>query len=320
MVEPILSSVFGTAKDVFEKLKEQGIIKREGLIIDHDMCEAEYRLDLTLGDIHSRLSSLKNFLNSKFSKKIEIPSLETSGFGIVSDENFVENGWIINNDGKSTIDFPTIISKATSTHAIIFIRTKISSELREKLVYRQIGRVAYHENQKTVSNIDIILDYAELWHSQFSSFAVRNIIFIMNLNVLPETFPIIIPKDIREKLNKSDKMAHTKGNARKFLRLFQDVVIGMQNKEFLDKIEQIIEITPSNCVMEGITAKMRSFPLQHSEFSIIFPENFEIKIKGKIESHETAINVKCYLDINLYNKILEKEFSKLRILSKNLRF
>jgi len=292
LVEPaILSSILGTAKDVFQKLKEQGVIKREGLIIDHNACEAEYRLDLVLGDIHSRLSSLKNFLNSKFAKKIEITALEVSGFGILSDENFVENGWITNKEGISTIDFPTIISKATSTHAIIYIKTKISPELREKLVYRQIGKVAYHENQRTVSNIDLILDYAELWHSQFSSFAIRNIVFTISLKVLLETLPTIIPEDIRKKLNKADKMASAKGNARKFLKHFQDVVLGMQTKEFLDKIGQIIEITPSNCVLEGIVTKMHSLPLQYSEFSVIIPEKFEIKIQGK--NRVTRNSSKC---------------------------
>lgn len=188
------------------------------------------------------------------------------------------------------------------------------------MVYRQIGKVAHHENQRTVSNIDLILDYAELWHSQFSSFAIRNIVFTINLKVLLETLPTIIPEDIRKKLNKADKMASTKGNARKFLKNFQDVVLGMQTNEFLDKIGQIIEITPSNCVLEGIVTKMHSLPLQYSEFSVIIPEKFEIKIQGKIESHETAVNVKCYFDFNQYNQILENEFSKLREMSKNLRF
>jgi len=89
----IISSVLGKATDIVQKLKKEGFISHEGLIIDHDAYEIEYRIDLNLGEHGSRTSRFKNIIKSKLMSKVTIDVIDASGSSMMN-ENLIELGML----------------------------------------------------------------------------------------------------------------------------------------------------------------------------------------------------------------------------------
>jgi len=122
-------------------------------------------------------------------------------------------------------------------------------------------------------------------------------------------------------LEKADKMSLTKGNARKYLQEFQNVLLNLQSEKFLSKLRGTLEINPpSNCKIETITPSMRSYKLQYSDWSITIPDLFIIKILANIEDRETAIHANVTMDLKKYKELLKEEFSYLTMHAKRFKF
>lgn len=303
----IISSILGKAADTIQNLKKEGFISHEGLIIDHEACEAEYRIDLNLGEHGSRTSRFKNLIKAKLMSKVTIEALDASGSSLTH-ENLRELDMLILDDGKLTIDFPKILNEIKSGFVILYFRVKFPQLLREKLTHRQVSKANIIKGNKVIANFDIVLDYANMWYSDFTSFSVRNIIFTLNLNLEQQEIKDALPSELLKKLERADKMAVTKGNARKYLQEFQRAILNLQSKEFLSKLESIIEIDPpSNCRITGIVPSLRAYNLQYSDWTMTIPDLFTINISTNIEDRETAIHAKATMDLEKYRELLKEE-------------
>ena len=175
----LVSSFLGSTANIIQKLKSEKIISHEGLVIYHEKKEVEYRIDLNIGDQKSRVTNFKNFFKSKTLKKITLDALEATGTGI-NNENLMEMGLMEWHENKLTIDFPRIFADVKSSMVIIIFRTRFNSELVDRLVHRRISKVNSMKNGKLVSHFELVLDYANMWYSNFTSFSVRDIIFTLN--------------------------------------------------------------------------------------------------------------------------------------------
>lgn len=316
----IISSILGKAADTIQNLKKEGFISHEGLIIDHNACEAEYRIDLNLGEHGSRTSRFKNIIKSKLMSKITIDVIYASGSSMMN-ENLIELGMLEIEDGKLTIDFPKILKEIKSGFVIMYFRTKFPTSLRSKLIHRQAGQANTIKGQTITAHFDIVLDYANMWYSNFTSFSVRNIIFNLNQNLNQDEIKNALPEEIRKKLERADKNSLTKGNARKYLQELQKVILDLQSKEFLSKLENIIEIDPtSNCEIIGIFPSMRAYNLPYSNWTLTIPDLFTIKISANIEDRETAIHATASLNLEKYRELLKEEFRKFKSQTKKLKF
>ncbi len=316
----IISSILGKASDIIQKLKKEGFISHEGLIIDYDASEVEYRIDLNLGEHGSRTSRFKNVIKSGLMSKITFDAIDASGSSMMN-ENLIELKMLEMDDGKLTINFPKILKEIKSGFVILYIRSKFSKDLKEKLVHRQVSKHNILKNTTITAHFDIVLDYANMWYSNFTSFSVRNIVFTLNHNLNQNEIKNALPEAILKKLDMADKLALTKANARKYLQEFQKVILSLQSKEFLSKMESTIEIKPpSNCKIIGITPSLRAYNLQFSNWTLTIPDLFTIKISVNIEDRETAIHAAATLDLEKYREILKDEFRNFKTQTKKLRF
>lgn len=319
MINEIISSVFDKSAEFIEKLKEQGSIVNTGAIINFQHSEIEYRLQLDLGDIHSRPNKFKNMLASLLVKDVNLEVFEISGIGIPNNENLVQLGLIRMNQSLATIDFPKILLEIKSNLLIITFRKAFPKELRDKLVYRNIGRTGIVEGNTLRSNMEIVLDYANLWYSQFQSFSIRNIVFTLTMNLEPEFFMTMISKELRTKLTKSDKLALENDAARKFLSTFQKVANELQSPEFLSKMEECIKVEPENHFMlSNVGVTVKPYYLPKSGWPITLPSTFLVSIIAKIDDRQTSIHGISKLDNDKFEDLLKQVFDKIKHQVRNI--
>ena len=321
MVDPVLvSSFLGTAAGIIQKLKSEKIISHEGLVIYHDKCEVEYRIDLNLGDPKSRITKFKNFFKAKALQKVVIDALDATGTGI-NNENLMEMGLIKWDDKKLTIDFPKIFSDIQSSLVIIIFKIPFSTEFIDKLIHSQISKVNSVKNGKVISHFELVLDYANMWYSNFTSFSVRDIIFTLNQSLPQDQIKSMMMGDLSLKLVKADKEALKKGNARKFLVEFQKILLELQTPEFLEKIQNLIEIDPPTTgTVLSVTSSLRVYNMELSRIPLTVPDLFILKISTHIEDRETAVHGTITLDLEEYRRLLKEKFKKFRNQNRKLKF
>ena len=314
----IVFGILGSATNIIQKLKDEKIVSHEGLVIYHDDNEIEYRLDLNLGDHKSRTTTLRNFLKSATLQKITIDALEATGSGM-NGENLMELGLLTWNNDKLIIDFPQIFRTIKSNLVVLKFRTRILSDLKDQLVYRQI-HTSSSQNEKITSNFEIVLDYANMWYSHYTSFSVRNILFTANLEFNQTTLYKMLGKHI-QKLEKADKMALTKENARTFLTEFQKMLIELQEPEFLNRLENALKIDPpSNGRVMGVVPSLKVYVLHHSKFPLTIPYTFTCSISSNIEDRQSAIAGTAIFDLEQYNILLKEKIQSFMMKNKKLRF
>lgn len=316
----LVSSFLGNTANIFQKLKSEKIVSHEGLVIYHDKNEVEYRIDLNIGDPKSRITKFKNFLKSKVLKKITLDALEATGTGI-NNENLMEMELMKWSENKLTIDFPGIFKDVKSSLVIIIFRTRFSPEFVKKLVHRQISKINSIKNGKIVSTFEMVLDYANMWYSNFTSFSVRNIIFTMNHGLPQDEIKDLMMEELSKKLGKADKEALKKENARKFLSEFQKTLLELQTPEFLDKLYGLIEIDPpTSGRIINVTPSLRVYILEHSRIPLTIPDLFVLKISTNIEDREIAIHGTITFDLEEFRKLVKEKFRQFRDRNKKLKF
>ncbi len=316
----LVNGLLGSATNIVQKLKSEKIISHEGIVIYQARKEVEYRIDLNMGDQKSRVTTFKNFLRSKTLKKITLEALEATGTGM-SNENLIDMGLMRWNDNKLTIDFPRIFSDVKSNLVIIIFRTRFSSDLIDKLVHRQVSSVNSIKDGKIIVDFELVLDYARMWYSDFTSFAVRNIEFRIN-HILPQDeINSLMTEALRNKIAKSDKMALEKENARKFLLEFQRTLLEIQDPKFLLELQRLIIIDPSaNCKVDTITPSLRLYEMAYSKIGLTIPDLFILKIYANIEDGETAIHGTITFDLEKFRGLLKEKFKKFQDKNRKLRF
>lgn len=317
----LLASAFGKSIDLIQKLKEEGNISHTGIIIDYENREAEYRIDITLGEIQSRPNRFKNLLKSLLVKEITIDVKGISGSGIPEGENLVQLNLITLKEKKATIDFPKIFSQVKSSLVVIQIRKSFPQELMKKLLYRNIGRASQRKSNQIISNMDIGLDYANMWYSQFESFTIRNIVFTNTINLLSEAISEALPKKLRNRLASADNLALTNRDARKYLAEFQKLLLEFQSKEFLARLESLFVIEPeSNFRITDIKTTMKSYTLSQSGLPQLLPGQFEIKMTANIEDREIVSHGILKFDLDKFQNLLKEVLKKLENKTRKLKF
>lgn len=316
----LLTSFLGSTANIIQELKSEKIVSHEGLVIYYDKNEVEYRIDLNLGDQKSRIVTLKNFFKSKSLQKITVEAFEVIGMGS-NNENLVEMGLIELNGNNITIDFPKIFTEVKSSYVFIIFRTRFPQKFIEKLIHRQISKVNSIKNGKLTSDFDLILDYANMWRSNFTSFSVRNITFTLNHTLPQNEINFLMTNEFWEKIDRADKEALKKENARKFLLAFQKMILEIQEPEFLLKLQGLIEVNPpTNGRVDSVIPSLRVYNLATSNLPLTIPDLFILKISANIEAGETAVHGTITLDLEEFRNLLREKFKNFRNKTKKIKF
>ena len=177
------------------------------------------------------------------------------------------------------------------------------------------------KNGKLVSHFELVLDYANMWYSNFTSFSVRDIIFTLNHELPQNEIQSLMMEELKEKLERADKEALKKENARKFLLEFQKTILELQEPEFLLKLHGLIEIDPpTNGMLSTVIPSLKVYTMKHSKIPITIPDRFTLKISTNIEDRETAVHGTITFDLEEFRKLLREKFKKFRDINRKLKF
>lgn len=323
MTEPltIFSSIFGASYKILEKLREKKGISTSGIIIDYARSEIEYNFMIDLGDIQSRKKTITKHLSAIANKKITIDEVSSiSGMALPTNENLRTLEIITLRQRTATIDFPALFKKIQGNLVTISLKKSFPRELTEKLVYRNIGKISRHSEKGIESNMEIVLNNANMWKTQFTSFSVRNIVFTINMSIDKNTTLTALPDKLKEKLILSDQESGVNSNARKFLARFQRLISEFQDEDFINELSKSISLEPSHSfIIRDIKTTLQGYSLTKSGMPIMLPGKMITTIQANIEDDQKSLHGTLFLDTKTYEKTFKKLMEKIESETNNIR-
>ena len=323
MPEPltILSTVFVASYKLLEKLREKNGITKSGVIIDYGRSEIEYNFMINLGDTQSRKKTITKHLSAIANKKITIDDVsQISGVALPTNEDLRKLGIITLRQRTATLDFPALLKKIQGNLVTISFKKSFPRELTNKLVYRNIGKVSRHTEKGIESNLEIILDNANMWRTQFTSFSVRNIIFAINISISKNTILAALPDKLREKLILADQESGANSNAKKFLARFQRLISEFQDEDFLNEISKSVLLDPSHSfILRDIKTAMQGYSLTKSGMPLMLPGKIILTIESHIEDDQKSLHGTAFLGMQSYNKTFKALLKKIEYETDNIR-
>ena len=323
MPEPltILSAVFGASYKILEKLREKNGIPTSGVIIDYGRSEIEYTFMINLGDVQSRKKTVTKYMSAIANKKITIDDVShISGVALPTNEDLRKLGIITLRQRTATLDFPALFKKIQGNLVTISFKKSFPRELTNKLVYRNIGKISRHTEKRIESNLEIILDNANMWRTQFTSFSVRNIIFEINISISKNTILAALPDKLREKLILADQESGANSNAKKFLARFQRLISEFQDEDFLNEISKAVSLDPSfSFILRDIKTTMQGYSLTKSGMPLMLPGKIILTIESHIEDDQKSLHGTAFLDTQSYEKTFKALMKKIESETNNIK-
>jgi len=317
----ILSTVFGASYKILEKLREKNGIPTSGVIIDYERSEIEYNFMINLGDTQSRKKTITKHLSAIANKKITIDDVsQISGVALPTNEDLRKLGIITLRQRTATLDFPALFKKIQGNLVTISFKKSFPRELTNKLVYRNIGKVSRRTEKGLESNLEIILDNANMWRTQFTSFSVRNIIFTINISIDKNTILTALPEKLKDKLILADQESGVNSNAKKFLARFQRLISEFQDEDFLNEISKSVLLDPSfSFILKDIRTTMQGYSLTKSGMPLMLPGKIILTIESHIEDDQKSLHGTAFLDIQSYSNTFNVLLKKIESETNNIK-
>lgn len=309
----ILSSLFNTlgnaATTGIQQLINSQIIMHKGATFYHRTSELEFAFLLSLGEESSRGSNFLNKIKSITTKPVEFENIiELNGHGIPKNENLVDLGIITIESGRGKIDFAKLLREIKSNTVFIKVRVKVHDDFKRALVYSRIDQTSRHfENEKKIeTNIEIALDYANLWKKVFDQFTVRDIEFPFHLQISPETIVEQIPQKNRERIiSAGEQIGKGNKDAVSFLRIMTECFLSFEKDDKRVQLLDLISIAPDDkFYIKEIYPTMHSMVIAKIGHPIILPGTLRIIIGAMLEGDNITLRGKLTIDLKKFSKIM----------------
>ena len=187
--ESVVSGLGSSFLSILEKLLGTGDIVHRGATVYHKSSEIEYTYQISIGPSHSRVNGIVKKLKGYLSKLVEFDEvIEIYGFGLPHNEDLKKLGVIQVKGKKANIDFTKLFQTIKSELVTIVIRKKFPEKLRHAIVIpHMVQTPRYSGFDYTETNLEVALDYADLWFTSFEQFTIREIEFGFTLDIVLET-------------------------------------------------------------------------------------------------------------------------------------
>lgn len=316
--------LFGSSgRLIIEKLIDQKIIISKGITIYHKSSEIEYAFMLSLGIQNSRLDAIIKKVSSIINKPLSVPNvIEISGYGMLNQESLMDLGMISLNKNTAIIDFTKIVRDVKSETVFIKIRQNLPEGLRRMLVVHRLNKtVKYIGNDVLENDIEISLDYANLWNKVLDQYTVRDIEFVFELLVDPRSIADKIPKHYAERIIKAAK-AISQGNqdAVKFLRIMTEGFVSFEKDNRLKQFRDTVSASPSDLIkITSVTPRMQTLEIAGVGHPVVLPGVLRITIGARLEGKDVTLAGKLIIDLKKFGKILSEIVTEIERNSKNLK-
>lgn len=322
-IASLLANLGKAAIPLLEKLFELGIVTHKGATVYYKESEIEYNFHINFGQKNTRIQSITKQIQSLIVNKIDFDEIiEISGYGLPHNENLRDLGIIQTAGSKSSIDFGRILRDVESDLIILMIRKKFPEGLRDRLVIQHINKTPFHQaDQYTTADIEVALDYANLWHKSFDQFTVRNIEFSFNLDINLETIIEAIPKQQRDKIIRAGKLLSSGSkDAISFIKIMSDNFLSFEHDKIVNSLKETVILEPhENFQLTTIIPKMKNYEFAKFRHVMILPGSMKIYVGCRIEGKDIVLRGKLGVDFTKFKKILIYMMSQIEKDSKNLK-
>jgi len=324
----VLSSLFSSLGSIantgIQKLIDSKIIVHKGLTFYHRTSELEFAFLISLGDEASRSNDILKKIQSITQKPVEFENIiEIYGHGLPHNENLLSMGIISVSGTSGKIDFGKLLREVKSNTVFIKFRIKIPEELKSHLVPSRIDNTSKHFGKdKIETNIEIALDYANLWKKVFDQYTVRDIEFTFNLEISTETIVEQIPKRYREKIiNAARQIAKGNQNAVKFLKIMSDCFLSFEKDVRIQQLLDCVSVEPHDkFIIKSVTPTMESMEIAGIGHPVVLPGKMRITLACVVEGSDVTSLGKLSIDLRKFFKILSEIVLDLQNKTQNLKF
>lgn len=312
-VDPViltsLFNTFGTIADAgIKQLIDSKIIVHKGATLYMRASEIEFAFVLSLGDEQSRVGTILKRIQSITKKPLEFENvIEINGHGMPHNENLVEMEIITIFENKGKIDFGKLLRDVKSNMVFIKARVNVSKELIQFLVPSRIVKTSEHfGDEKIEADIELALDYANLWRKIFDQYTVRDIEYEFNLQVSPETIIKQIPEKSRKRIISAGIQAlQNNKDAVNFLRIMSSCFLSFENDAVRKKLFDTVSVEPtSKLSIKDVYPTMQSMVIAKSNHPVTLPGKLRIVIGGKLEGDDITLHGKLKIDLKKFSKIV----------------
>lgn len=305
-----LASLGKAAHDGINTLINSKVIIHRGLTFYHRSSEFEFAFLISLGPEQSRVNEIVKKIQSKLSKPVKFENvIDASGYGISHGENLKELGIIQEKNTNAIIDFGRILKEIKSEIVFLKIRVLVPNELKQFLVPTRIDKTSTHYGKDSIeTNIEVALDYSNLWHKAFDEYTVRDIEFTFNLEILPETIVEHIPQKYRKKIIKAAKLV-SEGNqdAVRFLRIMSNSFLSFESDKRVGQLRETVSVEPKDkFTVRSIAPTMQTMEIASVGYPIVLPGKMRITLGCRLEGKEITLLGKLKIDLQKFGKILSE--------------
>lgn len=323
LAKTIFAILGKVGSDFVKKIIETKIVVSKGVTVYHKSSEIEFAFMLKLGPEHSKANTIINKISSLLNKPIEFDDvIDVNGFGIEHSENLLELKIIKSDKNKTTIDFAHLIKQIKSETVFLKIRKKIPTDLKQLLVVPRLNKTSKHVDKRFIeADIEVALDYADLWSKVLDQYTVRDIEFNFNLEVSPETIVENIPKNLRKRIINAAKTTSTNRDAVSFLNIMMDIFVLFQSDTMIKKLLDTVIVEPSDSFqILSVNPKMQKLEIASVGYPVVLPGSMNITLACRLEGKEIAKTGLLKIDLQKFSKIiselvlmLEQKTNKLKV-------
>lgn len=309
-----LFSTLGSAIPPFlQKLSELGVTTHRGATVFYKSCEIEFVFHFNIGKIESRLETIIKPLQKLLAKPLEFEhAIEIIGYTLTGNQDLKQLGIIKLQNDKAIVDFKKLL-ELKSDVIVLQVRQKLSQEVPKHLLSIHIDKNPEHIGSLVSSDIEVALDYGNLWYKDFTHFNVRDIEFSFNLGVGLETIIQELPEQQRRKLINAGK-AYSKGNkdAITYVRIFSDNFLKFQGDELQKDLTDCVYLEPKNNFnLKSIQPKMQTAEIASVGHPVVLPGSMKIFLECRLEGNDIALKGKISIDLEKFSKVLRKIVSSI---------
>ncbi|MEX0862740.1 hypothetical protein [Nitrosopumilus sp.] len=318
----LISALGSTIPSLLQKLSELNVTTRQGVTVFYKSCEIEFVFHFNMGSMTSRLNSIIKPLQKFLVKPIELDHvIDISGYTLTGDNDLKKLGIIQTEKDKATINFGKLL-ELNSDLVILTVRKKLNPKIPEALLSLHIDQNPEYVGKLTSANIELALDYGNLWYNDFDHFNVRDIEFSFGLTIdLPTIINALSPLQRKKIINAGKAFSQGNRDAISYLRIFSENFLKFQSDELESDLLDCVSMEPENNFhVLSIHPKMQSAEIASVGHPIVLPGEMKIFVECRLEGKDMVLKGKITIDLEKFSKVLRKITSSIEQQTGGLKF
>lgn len=315
--------MLGPAWETIKKLIEHKVILSAAVTVDHSSSQVEYMFRCSLGTMETRAGQVVRILETYLLKSVVFREvIDASGYGLPDNENLRTLEIIRLENGIATVSFAEMAAKVRSSDVVFFVKKDFPKDLRDRLIIPNLVKQPKFKGDMLEVGLEVMLDYADVWHGIFKPFAVRNIMFNEEIELPPENFNALLPESFKEKVRRARRgMLAGNQDAYAFFRNASRGFLDFESSETSKRLRSMVSIDPElRFEILDLVPSLQSVDIYGTNFPITLPRSVRIRMQSRIEGVEVFVHGTVHIDLAVLKSIIKSIAAAIESKSAALKF